>query len=144
MHRVLLSLPLASAFGVLFLSQSSPAIADSLVPTTTHLVAQEPNQDSLQMNCNGSIPVNDMNYTVFFTREAGFSRIVLRRRSSGQQIAETFLSFDRQNSKGQAVWRGSVNNAANITLVHLASRPAQPGDQVSVGYDKQWGRGTCR
>ena len=145
MHRVLLSLPLASTVGLLFLSQSHPAIADSLAPTTTvPLVAQEPNQDSLQMNCNGSIPVNDMNYTVFFTREAGFSRIVLRRRSNGQQIAETFLSFDRQNSKGQAVWRGSVNNAANITLVHLASRPAQPGDQVSVGYDKQWGRGTCR
>ncbi len=145
MHRVLFSLPLAFTFGVLFLSQSDPAIADSLGPTTTaSLIAREPNQDSLQMNCNGSIPANDMNYTVFFTREAGFSRIVFRRRSSGQQIAETFLSFDRQNNKGQAVWRGSVNNAASVTLIHLSSRPARPGDEVSVGYDKQWGRGTCR
>jgi hypothetical protein len=68
---------------------------------------------------------------------------VLRRRSTGQQIAETFLSYDRNNSKGQAIWRGAVNDAANVTLVHLANRPAQPGDQVSVGYDGQWGRGTC-
>ena len=145
MHRVLFSLPLAFTFGVLFLSQNDSAIADSFAPTTTaSLIAQEPNQDSLQMTCNGSILANDINYTVFFTREAGFSRIVLRRRSSGQQIAETFLSYDRKNSKGQAIWRGSVNNAASVTLIHLASRPAQPGDQVSVGYDKQWGRGTCR
>ncbi|MGI0486779.1 hypothetical protein ACN4EK_15165 [Pantanalinema rosaneae CENA516] len=145
MYRILFSLPLAFTFGVLFLSQSNPAIADSFVSTTTaYQVAQEPNQDSLQMNCNGSIPANDMNYTAFFTREAGFSRIVFRRRSNNQQIAETFLSFDRQNNKGQAIWRGSVNNAATVTLIHLASRPAQPGDQVSVGYDKQWGRGTCR
>ncbi|HEY9752881.1 MAG TPA: hypothetical protein V6C46_08015 [Coleofasciculaceae cyanobacterium] len=144
MHRVLFSLPLAFTFGVLFLSQNESAIADSFGSTTAPLIAREPNQDSLQMTCNGSISVNDVNYTAFFTREAGFSRIVLRRRSSGQQIAETFLSFDRLNDKGQAVWRGSVNNAASVTLIHLSSRPAQPGDQVSVSYDKQWGRGTCR
>ncbi len=144
MHRILFSIPLAFTFGVLFLSQSDPAIADSLIPTTAYWVAREPNQDSLQMNCNGSIPANDMNFTVFFTREAGFSRIVFRRRSNGQQIAETFLSYDRKNNQGQAIWRGSVNNAASVTLIHLASRPAQRGDQVSVGYDKQWGRGTCR
>jgi len=144
MHRVLFSLTFVSTFATLCLSQSDPAIADPSVPTmAANLVAQEPNQDSLQMTCNGSILANDINYTVFFTREAGFSRIILRRRSSGQQIAETFLSFDRKNDKGQAIWRGSVNNAASVTLIHLASRPAQPGDQVSVGYDQQWGRGTC-
>lgn len=143
MHRILFSLPLAFTLGVLVLSQRGPAIANSFAPTTNWL-AQEPNQDSLQMTCDGSIAVNDINYTAFFTREAGFSRIVLRRRSTGQQIAETFLSFDRKNDKGQAIWRGSVNNGASVTLIHLASRPAQPGDQVSVGYDNQWGRGTCR
>ncbi len=144
MHCILFSLTFAFTLGTLFLMGNDSAIADSFVPTTiADLVAQEPNQDSLQMTCNGSILANDINYTVFFTREAGFSRIVLRRRSTGQQIAETFLSFDRLNSKGQAVWRGSVNNAASVTLIHLARRPAQPGDQVSVGYDQQWGRGTC-
>jgi len=104
MKRVLFSLTFAFTFATLCLSQSNPAIADPSVPTiTAKLVAQEPNQDSLQMTCNGSILVNDVNYTVFFTREAGFSRIILRRRSTGQQIAETFLSFDRKNDKGQAV-----------------------------------------
>lgn len=144
MHRVFFGLSLALTFGTLCLSQSDLAIADSSVTArTANLIAQEPNQDNLQMTCNGSILVNDINYTVFFTREAGFSRIVMRRRSTGQQMTETFLSFDRKNDKGQAVWRGSVNNAASVTLVHLSSRPAQRGDQVSVGYDQQWGRGTC-
>ena len=146
MDRFLLSLALLLTSGTLALSYGYPAVAGSLgsTPKIAQLVAQEPNQDSLQMTCNGSITVNDIDYTVFFTREAGFSRIQMRRRSSGQQIAETFLSFDQQNDKGQAIWRGSVNDAATVTLVHLASRAAQPGDQVSVGYDGQWGRGTCR
>jgi hypothetical protein len=146
MDRSLLSLALVVTSGTLALIHGYPAIASSSgrTPTTAYLVAQEPNQDSLQMTCNGSITVNDLDYTVFFTREAGFSRIQMRRRSSGQQIAEAFLSYDRQNDKGQAIWRGAVNDAATVTLVHLASRPAQPGDQVSVGYDGQWGRGTCR
>ncbi|WP_017299931.1 hypothetical protein [Nodosilinea nodulosa] len=117
----------------------------ALTESSTPALAQvEPNQDNLQMQCPGSILVNDINYTVFFTREAGFSRIVLRRRSTGQQIAEAFLSYDRKNAKGQAIWRGAVNGAADVTLVHLSARPAQRGDQVSVGYDGQWGRGTCQ
>lgn len=95
------------------------------------------------MTCNGSIAVNDVDYTVNFTREAGFSQINFRRRSSGQAIANTTLSFDQQNDQGQAVWRGAVNDAASVTLVHLSNQPAQRGDQVSVNYDGQWGRGTC-
>jgi len=145
MYRVLFSSALAIVSGILLLDHSGPAIADPLVTNpTASLVAQEPNQDSLEMTCNGSIAVNDIDYSAFFTREAGFSRIQFRRRSSGQQIAETFLSFDQQNHKGQAIWRGAVEEMASVTLVHLANRPAQPGDQISVGYDGQWGRGTCR
>jgi hypothetical protein len=117
--------------------------ATATSPNTSILAQVEPNQDNLQMQCPGSIGVNDVNFTAFFTREAGFSRIVLRRRSTGQQIAEAFLSYDRKNAKGQDIWRGSVQGAADIVLVHLASRPAQVGDQISVGYDGQWGRGTC-
>lgn len=144
-RRLLFSISFALIFGILTLSQSYPAIADSRVPATTsaYLVAQEPNQDSLQMQCNGSMASSDINFNAFFTREAGFSRIILRRRSTGQQISETFLSYDRKNDKGQDIWRGSVNNAASVTLVHLSNSPAQPGDEVSVGYDGQWGRGTC-
>lgn len=132
MRRIIFSCALALVIGILALSQSYPAMA-----------AQEPNQDSLQMTCNGSIAVNDVDYTVNFTREAGFSQINFRRRSSGQAIANTTLSFDQQNDQGQAVWRGAVNDAASVTLVHLSNQPAQRGDQVSVNYDGQWGRGTC-
>jgi hypothetical protein len=147
MPPLLFKTALALGVGLLGLS---PLAATAVSPTpgaiaagTPALAQVEPNQDNLQMQCPGSILVNDVNFTVLFTREAGFSRIVLRRRSTGQQIAEAFLSYDRKNSKGQDVWRGSVQGAADIVLVHLATRPAQVGDQVSVGYDGQWGRGTC-
>ena len=52
------------------------------------------------------------------------------RRRTGQQIAETTLSYDRTNAQGQAIWRGSVNGAADVTLVHLSSRAPQVGDQI--------------
>ncbi len=142
MYRILLGLPLALIFSPLGLSPSHAVSAPQTFAAS--LIAQEPNQDSLQMTCPGSIGVNDVDFTVFFTREAGFSRIEFRRRSSGNQIAEAFLSYDTENASGQSIWRGSVNEAASVTLVHLSTRAAQPGDQVSVGYDGQWGRGTCR
>lgn len=147
MHPKLLKTALGIGIGILGISLGAPAAVRPSIashPTSAPALAQvEPNQDNLQMQCPGSIGVNDVNYTVFFTREAGFSRIVLRRRSTGQQIAEAFLSYDRKNAKGQAIWRGAVNDAADVTLVHLSTRAAQRGDQVSVGYDGQWGRGTC-
>jgi len=143
MRHIFLSLAVAVIVDIFALNV--PAIAAPSPPlAAATLIAQEPNQDSLHMTCNGSIEVNDIDYSAFFTREAGFSRIQLRRRSSGQQIAETFLSFDTQNDKGQAIWRGAVDDMANVTLIHLATRPARVGDQVSVNYDGQWGRGTCR
>lgn len=146
MHRIFFGSVLVLGFGTSVLLHSRPAVASSLVAETTafQLIAQEPNQDNLQMTCNGSIGVNGIDFTVFFTREAGFSRIEFRRRSNGQLIAESFLSYDRKNDKGQAIWRGSVNNAASVTLIHLSTGPGRPGDQVSVKYDGQWGRGTCR
>lgn len=147
MHPPLLKAALVAVVG---LTGLSPLAVSAVRPNSANIgtnapaLAQvEPNQDNLQMQCPGSILVNDINYTVLFTREAGFSRIVLRRRSTGQQIAEAFLSYDRKNAKGQAIWRGSVQGAADVTLVHLSTRAAQVGDQVSVGYDGQWGRGTC-
>jgi hypothetical protein len=109
------------------LFQSRPAMTQtSALITKPNLFAQEPNQDNLQMTCTGSILVNDINFTAFFTREAGFSRVEFRRRSNGQLIAESFLSYDRKNDKGQAVWRGSVNNAADVTLVHLSRISHKP------------------
>lgn len=146
MRRLLFSLALALTVGALSLGLSRPATAEALDSgkTIANLVAQEPNQDNLQMACPGSISVNNVDFTVFFTREAGFSRVEFRRRPGGQQIGEAFLSYDTKNASGQAIWRGSMNNAASVTLVHLSTSPGRPGDQVSVKYDGQWGRGTCR
>lgn len=153
MNRALLSSVLILSVGVVGYSpvgkavdlaaQAEPAHG-TLAPAPTERLAQEPNQDSLTMSCTGSIAVNNSNFTVSFTREAGFSRIEFRRPGSNQVFAQAFLSYDRKNAKGQAIWRGAVDNAANVTLVHLSTNPARVGDQVSVGYDGQWGRGTCR
>jgi len=114
------------------------------VPGSAAAPPEEPNQDNLEMTCTGSITVNDIDFTVYFTREAGFSRIELKRPATGAVFAESFLSYDGKNAQGQAIWRGSVQEMASVTLVHLSSNPAQRGDQVSVGYDGQWGRGDCR
>ena len=130
MHRVFPGSVLALMFGILALSQSHPTVAASSDPAATTFIAQDPNQDNLQMTCKGSVAANGIDYTVFFTREAGFSRIEFRRPSNSQLIAEAFLSYDKNNDKGQAIWRGSVNDAAKITLVHLANRPARLGDQI--------------
>lgn len=135
---------LALGAGLLSVTSLAVALPSRAVNSETPVLAQaEPNQDNLQMQCPGSIGVNDVNFRVLYTREAGFSRIILTRRSTGQTIAETNLSYDRKNDKGQAIWRGAVNGAADVTLVHLSTRAPQVGDQVSVGYDMQWGRGTC-
>lgn len=126
-------------------SQSTAPTPDNAPPSVSPPAAtEEPNQDDLAMTCPGSITVNDIDFTAHFTREAGFSRIELKRPATGEVFAESFLSYDRQNDAGQAVWRGAVNQMADVTLVHLSTNPAQLGDEVSVGYDGQWGRATCR
>lgn len=114
------------------------------VPGSASAPPEEPNQDNLEMTCTGSLTVNDIDFTVYFTREAGFSRLELKRPATREVFAESFLSYDGKNAQGQAIWRGSVQEMASVTLVHLSPNPAQVGDQVSVGYDGQWGRGNCR
>lgn len=111
MSHALLKIALVIGFGILSQSSVTASVANpsASIPSNQPALAQvEPNQDNLQMQCPGSFLVNDINYTVSFTRK----RIVLQRRSTGQQIAETFLSYDRKNTKGQAIWRGAVNDAA--------------------------------
>ncbi|HIK57398.1 MAG TPA: hypothetical protein IGS37_19815 [Synechococcales cyanobacterium M55_K2018_004] len=103
---------------------------------------QEPNQDKLTMQCSGSIQ-DRVDFTAYFTRELGFSRIDLRPINPGDTLT-TNLSYSGQNDQGQSIWRGSVADMADVTLVHLSSAPAQRGDQISVGYDNSWGRATCQ
>ncbi|QQE65151.1 hypothetical protein GFS31_18360 [Leptolyngbya sp. BL0902] len=121
-----------------------PAPDTTPVPQAASAPPEEPNQDNLAMTCTGSITVNDIDFTVDFTREAGFSRVELKRPATGEVFAESFLSYDGTNAAGEDIWRGSVQGMADVTLVHLSPNPAQIGDQVSVGYDMQWGRGNCR
>lgn len=102
---------------------------------------QEPNQDSLSMTCPGNIQ-GSVDFTAYFTRESGFSRIDLR--PPAGNVITTNLSYNGKNQEGQSIWRGSVAGMADVTLVHLSTAPARRGDQVSVGYDGRWGRGTCR
>lgn len=124
--------------------EAVPAPDTTPVPGSAAAPPEEPNQDNLEMTCTGSITVNDTDFTVYFTREAGFSRVEFKRPATGEVFAESFLSYDGKNAQGQAIWRGAVQQMASVTLVHLSPNPAQIGDQVSVGYDGQWGRGDCR
>lgn len=101
----------------------------------------EPNQTPLSMRCSGNIQ-NDVDFTAFYSRESGFSRIELQPRRSGS-VLTAYLSYSGKNEQGQDIWRGSVNNMADVTLVHLSPRTPQRGDEVSVGYDTRWGRATC-
>lgn len=124
--------------------ENQQGVAPTTPPETPPTaVVEEPNQDTLAMTCTGSITVNDIDFTAHFTREGGFSRIELARPATGEVFAESFLSYDGQNDQGEDIWRGDVAGMADVTLVHLAQGPAQIGDEVSVGYDGQWGRGTC-
>ncbi|NJL46080.1 MAG: hypothetical protein HC922_10990, partial [Leptolyngbyaceae cyanobacterium SM2_3_12] len=46
----------------------SPVADPVLAPAPDVLAQVEPNQDNLEMQCTGSISVNDIDYTVRFTR----------------------------------------------------------------------------
>lgn len=114
-------------------------------PTSAPLISmapEEPNQDNLSMTCNGTVQ-DRVDFTAFYTREAGFSRVEFRPRTSNNVLPST-LSYVGKNAAGESIWRGSVAQMADTTLVHLSPFPAKPGDQVSVSYDGQWGRATCQ
>ena len=114
----------------------SPSPTQSPAP-----IAEEPNHDDLSMTCSGNIQ-NSVDFTVYYTREAGFSRIDLTP-PAGQTLTST-LSYDGINEDGHGIWRGAVAQMANVVLVHLSTEAPQRGDDVSVGYDGRWGRATCQ
>lgn len=116
-----------------------PAVVPPGPPTRPPV--EEPNQDNLSMTCPGNIQ-GSVDFTAYFTRESGFSRIDLR--PPAGNVITANLSYSGKNQEGQSIWRGSVAGMADVTLVHLSTAPARRGDQVSVGYDNRWGRGTCR
>ncbi|GAB4147131.1 MAG: hypothetical protein Fur0046_25270 [Cyanobacteria bacterium J069] len=102
----------------------------------------EPNQGNLSLTCMGTV-ADRVDFTVFYTSESGFSRAEFRPRTS-TAVLPSDLTYVGKNAGGEAIWKGSVAQMADTTLVHLSPYAAKPGDQVSVSYDGQWGQATCQ
>lgn len=102
----------------------------------------EPNQDNLSMACTGSIQ-DRVDFTAYYNRESGFNRVEFRPRASGNKLTSNLL-YQGKNDQGYAIWRGTVQQMADVALVHLSTSAPQKEDEVSVSYDTSWGRATCR
>ncbi|MDY7020518.1 MAG: hypothetical protein SWJ54_04030, partial [Cyanobacteriota bacterium] len=78
-------------------------------------------------------------------QESGFMQEVkFRNAKTGNGVAKSsYLTYDTKNAKGQDIYRGAVAGMADVTVVDLSEFGAEPGSQISVMYDGQWGRGTC-
>jgi len=120
----------------LSLSQPIEAAPSLSPPSTT-----APPSETLVMSCNGKIAANDFDYTATFSTEGGFSSLEFMR--SGERVTIVKLDYDGKNDKGQSIWRGAAYGMADVTLIHLSDRIVQLEDEISVGYDGQWGRGRC-
>lgn len=94
------------------------------------------------MTCRGTIE-DVVDFTAFFNRESGFNRVEFRPSTATTPLT-AIMSYSDKNAEGQNTWRGSVNNAADVTLVHLSDGPVQLGDEISVTYDGRSGQATCR
>lgn len=94
------------------------------------------------LTCVGQVGISE--FAVYYSRESGFSRAEFRPRGTSATLS-AFLTYDGINAQGQRVWRGSVNNMADVTVIHLSTQQ-QPseGDAVLVNYAGQEGRGICR
>jgi hypothetical protein len=89
---------------------------------------------------------SNISFSVPWSPNTGFEqKVEFRNIRTGAGISRSSrLRFDRKNDKGQRIYRGNVSGMADVTLIHLSKffQP-QPGGQVSVNFDGQWGRGTC-
>lgn len=95
--------------------------------------------------CMGVIPSARLSFSVPHSPESGFmQQVEFRNVMTGAGVATSdHLTFDRNNEQGQGVFRGSVRGMADVTLIDLAEFQPESGSEISVGYDGQWGRGTC-
>lgn len=124
------------------IAEFTPAPPPSVPALPVSTAPEEPNQDNLSMTCNGIVQ-DRVDFTAFYTREAGFSRVEFRPRTSNNVLPSS-LSYVGKNAAGESIWKGNIAQMADTTLVHLSPYAAKPGDQVSVSYDGQWGRATCQ
>jgi hypothetical protein len=108
------------------------------------LIGTAPAPNGVSLRCSGVIQ-DEVDFTAYFNSDAGFSRVeFLPRTSDADDPLTSTLSYTGKNSAGQSLWRGSVSAMADVTLVHLSTAAAQPGDRVSVGYDGRWGQAICQ
>lgn len=94
------------------------------------------------MVCRGTTDTN-VDFTVYYNRESGFSRAELRPQTS-DNVLTSVLTYDGKNEQGQGIWRGNVKQMAEVVVIHLSQGAAQSGDEISLRYDQGWGRGSCR
>ncbi len=104
-----------------------------------------PHAFAYDLICKGKIPEAGLKYSVLHSQESGFMQEVkFRNAKTGNGVAKSsYLKYDTKNTKGQDIYRGGVSGMADVTLVDLSEFGAEPGSQISVMYDGQWGRGTC-
>jgi hypothetical protein len=98
---------------------------------------------STTLSCDGDLETTNLSFSIEYSPENGFNHVELRQKISNRLVAEVRLSYQGQDRQGRDRFGGSVNNKG-VTVLNLAPNYVEAGTQVSVSYDGQWGRGTCR
>ncbi|MGB3491559.1 MAG: hypothetical protein WBA57_02440 [Elainellaceae cyanobacterium] len=93
------------------------------------------------LTCVGQVGISQ--FAVYYTYESGFSRVEFRPQGVSSTLT-AYLTYSGTNQQGQDVWRGAVNNMADVTVLHLSTQQPRPGDAVQVNYADQLGQGTCQ
>lgn len=104
-------------------------------------IAIDPELIPLALVCSGTIQ-DEVDFTIYFERQTGFSRAELRPHTSDSALTAT-LTRRTKNALGQDIWQGSVSETTDVTVVHLSRSIPKAGDELSVGYGGSWGRAIC-
>ncbi|HEY9810882.1 MAG TPA: hypothetical protein V6D13_16260 [Halomicronema sp.] len=104
------------------------------------LLSVGPVQAAQTFTCTGTMR-NGWVYTAQYV-DGRFTQISWKR--AGQPPQVSTLKYDRENSKGQPIYRGNFQAATAVTLVDLSRGNIKPGAQISVGVEEWgWARGNC-
>lgn len=104
------------------------------------LLSVGPVQAAQSFTCTGTMN-NGWVYTAQYVN-GRFTQISWKR--AGQPPQVSTLKYDRENSKGQPIYRGNFQAATAVTLVDLSRGNIKPGAQISVGVEEWgWARGNC-
>lgn len=99
-----------------------------------------PAQAAQSFTCTGTMR-NGWVYTAQYV-DGRFTQISWKR--AGQPPQVSTLKYDRENSKGEPIYRGGFQAATAVTLVDLSKGNIKPGAQISVGVEEWgWARGNC-